>query len=472
MRMKIEYLLVKTNNDFCSTADQFKNLLMSNKRITMTDDSINFSNTTLEYTLSATEVNWKKNKEIVFYFMVSSAEEDVEILENFDLLIHRINENCGQQFLINTIWDDVSIFYTNKLYSSMVEVENLLRKLIYRFMIKTAGSAWFDSTVPAGMKDAIKKTADKNHMDELPTEDQLYYADFIQLGWFFFEKYTTKPLNQNSVQELRNIIGEKDKIEEKLRDFLETYEAKSNWERYFKEEIEVEDLYQKWQELYTYRNHVAHAKQLKHDGFKKAKELISELKEAFEKCLDHIDSVEMTEEQAEAVQEVAQETISRPQKVVSHTDAWAVKYPGIMASVSGLGKAAALASSQFNESGLNEGVVQMLGQRAKLPDGFLAGKESLLVGEKIAAQFQPTANLGELLVKPSYPYLGAFDTLKIATEPLYTMPDYAKILPDASGVLRVSEPFTPSAGTEILNESIVSEEKTDDSDENIEPSED
>lgn len=152
----------------------------------------------------------------------------------------------------------------------MVEVENLLRKLIYRFMIKTAGSAWFDSTVPEGMKDAIKKTADKNHMDELPTEDQLYYADFIQLGWFFFEKYTTKPLNQNSVQELRNLIGEKNDIEEKLRDFLETYEAKSNCERYFKEEIEVEDLYQKWQELYIYRNHVAHAKRLKHDGFKKA----------------------------------------------------------------------------------------------------------------------------------------------------------------------------------------------------------
>lgn len=103
MRMKIEYLMVKTNNDFCSTVDQFKSLLLSNKRITMTEDSINFSNTTLEYTLSATEVNWKKNKEIVFYFMVSSAEEGAEILEDFDFLIHRINENCGQQFKINTI---------------------------------------------------------------------------------------------------------------------------------------------------------------------------------------------------------------------------------------------------------------------------------------------------------------------------------------------------------------------------------
>lgn len=105
-------------------------------------------------------------------------------------------------------------------------------------------------------------------------------------------------------------------------------------------------------------------------------------------------------------------------------------------------------------------------------DGFLTGMESLLVGNKVAAQFQPAANLGELLVKPSYPYLGAFDTLKIATEPLYTVPDYAKRSFDFSGVMKASELTTPTVGEEILNKSIVSEEKTDDSDKNIESSED
>lgn len=78
-------------------------------------------------------------------------------LEKFDSLIHRINEECGNQFKINTIWDDVSIYYSQKLYPAMIEIENVLRKLIYRFMIKTVGSSWFSYSTPLSVKDAMKK---------------------------------------------------------------------------------------------------------------------------------------------------------------------------------------------------------------------------------------------------------------------------------------------------------------------------
>lgn len=155
--MKIEYLLIKPNNDFCSNEEQFICLLKSNKRIAIDNEHIKLSKCSFDYTLKSSEVNWKKNKEIVFYLTVCTEEKNVSKLEEFDSLIHRINEECGSQFKINTIWDDVSIYYSQKLYPAMIEIENVLRKLIYRFMIKTVGSSWFSYSTPLSVKDAMKK---------------------------------------------------------------------------------------------------------------------------------------------------------------------------------------------------------------------------------------------------------------------------------------------------------------------------
>jgi len=436
--LKIEYLLIKTDNDFCSTTEQFKSLLLSNKRISMNETSIQFSGVSLGFTLTEQAVVWKKKKEIIFYFSVSAEEDNIDKLEDFDILLHRINDNCGCQFIINTIWDDVSVYYTNQLYPSMVEVENLLRKVIYRFMIKTAGSAWFENTVPNDVKAAILKAAEKNRMEELPLENQLYLADFIQLGWFFFEKYTTRPLNQNSIQELRRIVDEKETSEEKLKSFLETYEAKSNWERYFAEKIEVDRLNDKWQELYGYRNCVAHAKRMSSKEFEIACLRINEVKTAFEKCLDHIDDVEMTEEEAEAVQEVAKETISRPQK--QYRTSWGVQYPGVISGLSALGLMSENLVSQADLSGISSGILEMADKQKKMLDQYNLGTSSLLVGEKNASQFQGIANSGELLLRAMEPYQTSMDALRIGTESLYKVPDYLGGFGiDGSGTIRMSD---------------------------------
>ena len=404
--MKIEYLLIKKNNDFCSTKDQFKSLLLSNKRISMDDKSIQFSGIFLNYTLKDQEVIWNKNKEIVFYFCVSVEDANIKELEDFDHLLHRINDNCGNQFIINTIWDDVSVHYTNTLYPLVITVENLLRKLIYRFMIKTAGSAWFESTVPDSVKDSIKNTAEKNKLQDLPVEDQLLLADFIQLGFFFFEKYTTKPLNQNSIQELRKLIDREKTNDQEITAFFESYEAKSNWERYFKEKIEVEDLYEKWKKLYEYRNCVAHAKRMNGKDFNTAQMLIEELKTSFEKCLDHIDNVEMTDEEAEAVQEVAKETIRRAQK--EDNVPWTVIYPGVKSGLSSLGASIKVLGNEMDYSGLGSLILQATNQEQKITNLLNDGFNSLLVREKTVPDFQIVTDKGKLVVKKTQP-VGEFE---------------------------------------------------------------
>lgn len=395
--MKIEYLLIKPNNDFCSNENQFKSLLLTNKRLSISEDCIKFSKVSFGFKLSSMKINHKKNKEIVFHFTVFTEDKHVKELEDLDVLIHRIISECGNQFNVNTIWDDISIYYSTMLYPKMILVENLLRELIYRFMIKTLGSAWFPNYMPKKVKDAIKNTAEKNNFEDVPVVDQLYFTDFIQLGWFFFEKYTTKPLNQNSIKDLAKIVHEKQDAEEKIKTFLETYEAKSNWERYFKNNLDVEDLYEKWQRLYKYRNCVAHAKRLRKGDYETATKLIDELKCAFEQCLESIDNVNMNQEEAEAVEEVAKETMNISHGSSPHTNFASSQHLGTLAGLDPFPtKTFEILTSNFPH-GIGAGISQFANQQQQILNSVRTMADALGDSKQLTTGLQSlTGAIGSL----------------------------------------------------------------------------
>ena len=308
-RMKLEYLFIKSENDFCSTEEQFKNFLQTNMRLAIEGDQISFSGVNMEYTLNVEHITHKKQKDIIYHFAVSvRSTEDVGKLEEFDTLIRRINGELGGMFKINTIWDDVSMYYTKLLYPKIAEVESLMRKLIYRFMIRVAGGSWYKDTVPDKMKGSVENIAIRNKVDEL-SEDYLRYTNFDQLRIFLFEKYSIKPFDEIAVERLKDHLKEP-KLKDEVETFIKNYERKSNWDRYFWDKISVENLSEKWDTLYKYRNIVAHSKQMKGEEYREVLKLIDEIKTAFVSSLAHIDNVAMTDEEVAAVQEVAKTTIN------------------------------------------------------------------------------------------------------------------------------------------------------------------
>lgn len=310
--MIIEYVLIKSENDFCKDIDQFKSLLQANSRITFEDNYCYLSGKRFNYSLTSNNVKWDKRKEVVFYFAVSTEsnnEKDADLIEAFDAFIRRVNSECGNHFVINTIWDDASIYYAKKLYPMIAEVENLLRKIIYLFMINIAGSAWFESTVPGDVKKSISNALDKDkHSDPTSNADQLYHADFVQLGAFFFHSYPIKPVDSNAIRKIQDMVINHVDVD-KLMETLDLYEHKSNWDRYFAEKIAVQNLSEKWDSLYYYRNKVAHTKRLNKKEYLEATRLIKELTVAFNECLTHVEEIHFTEAESVAAREIAEKTV-------------------------------------------------------------------------------------------------------------------------------------------------------------------
>lgn len=342
--MKMEYIFIKPADDYFTSKDMFRNFLSSNMRIMFKTDSemnkeiLMFDKKEFEYGLEYMEV--EQSKETFFHLVVKIEEDeenDVIVLEAFDELIRKINAKCGEQFSINTLWNDVSMYYGKKLYPAISNVENTLRKIIYLFMLKTVGSKWLDISTPAKFRENIDEVIEKNQKEKSEAGiDWLIYADFITLGQFFAAPYSLKNDLKGLLKELQNFVYD-EKLEgqqnregrsiertghkkinlltsETLKKLSDEYEAKNNWDRYFSDKLAVKsgkEFSKKWSALYNYRNAVAHGKIICRTDYNNAIKLTEMFEKMFEECIDVIDTLQINNEQAEAVEAVAQQVISK-----------------------------------------------------------------------------------------------------------------------------------------------------------------
>ena len=126
------------------------------------------------------------------------------------------------------------------------------------------------------------------------------------------------PSIYEKIKEIKDTNDDIQSKEKQLEELLENYEPKSNWERYFANKIAVNDLAEKWGKLYVFRNKVAHAKRICKKEYDEALKIIKDLTNAFEECLNHVDDVELTEEETSAAKTAATEAITKqivPQKL-------------------------------------------------------------------------------------------------------------------------------------------------------------
>ncbi|SFH40261.1 hypothetical protein SAMN05660649_05078 [Desulfotomaculum arcticum] len=309
MSKKLEYLLVKKKDDFCNTIEQFQNFLLTNKRLSIAEDILTIDNHQIKYNLIEQDI--EKTKELSFHLSFESLSEsedkEIEALETADKFIRRIIDTYSNLFYINTIWDDVSTYYGIKAYPKINSIENKMRKIIYIFMIRNSGSKWVERNIPRDVKESIKKTQEKNNIHNM-LEDCLYCADFIQLGYFFFEKY---PINRDWRSLIMELKKAKQLDNDSIDKMIEKYVSTSNWERYFAGEIQVDELLDKWQILYEFRNKVAHNKKIQKKDFTDAIKILDELEGAFDKCLERINQIEVPENGQNAIEEIAEESIEK-----------------------------------------------------------------------------------------------------------------------------------------------------------------
>lgn len=294
--IKTEYLIIFESKDaFCDNILSFNNLLKSNSEISINGDKLAYKDLTVGYLVQSEEINNSTQR----YFHIRLICADLDKISTFELLLKIVRTILSKvsSRQIQTLWDDVSFYYANKAYPLIHEIENLMRKLITKFMLISVGVGWTKINVPVAVKDSIKKKG-KDKLDD--TSDYLYETDFIQLSNFLFDEYQTDNI-ASLIESLRTITDLKDvKIDE-----LKSYIPKSNWERYFSKivDCDYEYLKKRWETLYELRCKIAHNNRMNREDFDKTEKLVNEVKEKLNDAIENLDKLSISVEEKENIAE-------------------------------------------------------------------------------------------------------------------------------------------------------------------------
>lgn len=176
------------------------------------------------------------------YFLLALESKDDSLLDEFSGLCERIKTIADRispgATAINTIWDDVGRIYAEKSYPHINEVENLMRRLIAKFMLITVGMNWSKDAIHP---DLFKKI--ENFEEEEVYLNDLHKLDFIHLKQVLFEKKRDISLEEMDRLLIKTHFNDEDK--EKILKYV----PRSNWEKYFSNLIDEKDssLEKKWE---------------------------------------------------------------------------------------------------------------------------------------------------------------------------------------------------------------------------------
>lgn len=298
--MKTEYLILVPGGDsFCSSKKAFVDFLKVDALITISGQRLTYRRTPKAKDLVSArfrvETDRVKDKDERFFLLVldsiskEAVDEFSELCDRVKSIAERISPGSTA---INTLWDGVGRIYAEKAYPVINEVENLMRRLIAKFMLINVGMNW--------SKDAINPELFKkieNYEDEEVYLNDLYKLDFIHLKQVLFDKK-----RDISLEELDRVLA-KTAFCDDDKDKILKYVPKSNWEKYFSSLLDEKDkgLEKKWELLYKLRNKVAHNRNLSKDEYSQIVGLSSDIKAIIRRATEKLGEIDLDEEDRELI---------------------------------------------------------------------------------------------------------------------------------------------------------------------------
>lgn len=305
--MKIEYLaIISADNSFCRNISAFKSFLQSDSDIKVTSKKIKHQALEVEYELQ-TGHNEEQNH-VFYHLRLKSETDDVDAFSRMSRAIRKLLHMASDGNVQN-LWDDISFHYAQTSYPYIHEIENLMRKLITKFMLTNVGLGWAKDTIPEDIKKSSRQ--DKSGS----SNNYLYEVDFIQLSEFLFSEYRTLELSA-LIKKISEIKTQTVDISE-ISDFI----PKSNWKRYFEPHVDCDATYleSRWKKLYDLRCKIAHNNTFNKSDYEQTIQLSKEVKEKLEKAIASLDAISVPEEDRdELVESVIGQTNQEAAALLSH----------------------------------------------------------------------------------------------------------------------------------------------------------
>ncbi|MGV9001797.1 MAG: hypothetical protein ACOH18_02480 [Candidatus Saccharimonadaceae bacterium] len=294
--LKVEYLLLTNKESACNTIGTFTHLLQSRSDILISKD-----NKTITYDgkkrfqleiKSGEMLSKSENEESSMYFDITITAKTQSHIKDLTLLLRAVKKALGpisNASSIQILWDDVSTYYSEMAYPRISKTENLMRKLISKFMHINVGIDWTSYRVP----DDVKKDINKNNNDD----NFLFNIDFIKL---------------KDVLLSESYINDRDALIKELKTSTKSSFTKeeivnllpvSNWDKYFSSHVNCESdkLDKLWTTLYDLRCKVAHNKTFTASDLAECERITEELNKILIDAINKLGEIKLDKEESEVI---------------------------------------------------------------------------------------------------------------------------------------------------------------------------
>ncbi|WP_052515650.1 DUF5655 domain-containing protein [Phaeodactylibacter xiamenensis] len=286
----VEFLVIVASTN-TNSLKSLKSLLLSDDDVEkVTSTKITVAGYEFSYRVETGKIN--ADKEPTYFVLHFECEKEDEIPK----FVKSIRVIRSVLSIINPkiykLWDDIAQYYSERAYSRIYKVENLLRKLLTKFMFINLGINWTSERMPEEVKESIRSgNKDPNF---------LHNVDFIQLSNFLFsEKYP------NHKEFLIKKLSKADSIDELNLEEIKSLLPESNWSRYFEELVDCEGEFfiKRWERLYKLRNAIAHNRFISIGELEEVEELVEELSLIIEEAIEKLSRVVVPDDELENVVE-------------------------------------------------------------------------------------------------------------------------------------------------------------------------
>ncbi|MEW0220685.1 hypothetical protein AB0V89_14295 [Escherichia coli] len=244
-------LIVNKDTSFGRSPSAYKKIIEASEEVIFSPKELKFKEQSFKYDIS----EYGSNKETISVKLTLNdvSEDNLITFSRLPRLFKKISSesNLGSTQII---WDDISKYYSIQAYPLIHEIENLMRKLITKFMIHNVGLSWTKDSVPKEFSEALKKSEKNTEYNE---HNLMYQVDFIELSDFIFKSYReieiTDLIRKLTPLEFKDINAD---IFSELKKIV----PRTNWEKFFESNIEAnaDTIIKNWSILYRLRCKVAH----------------------------------------------------------------------------------------------------------------------------------------------------------------------------------------------------------------------
>ncbi|CAN6961232.1 HEPN domain-containing protein [Psychrobacter okhotskensis] len=294
----VEYLIFNDKKEsLCSSVKSFEHFMQTDSDIVLNNGSITYENSfSVKYQLDFNKIS--NTEDACFHLIITT--ESIEDIEKLTKLLRAIRKRFS--IITNSpqiLFDGLSMYYASKAYPLIYEIENLMRKLLTKFMLINVGVNWYKTDVPDDVASSIK-TKDNNLKKDFT---YFHNTDFIQLKNFLFsEEYIS---NKNKLISTLKSLKTKNNLTIEDIESLDKLIPESNWSKHFSNSIDIneKELSNDWQKLYELRCDVAHNKTFTINDYIKLVDLINKIKPIIEQAIVSLSNLHIEENEKDNIEE-------------------------------------------------------------------------------------------------------------------------------------------------------------------------